>query len=101
MTDEDDYKWMVGILNGFGECFWEEGHAKIRKITRIIHGGDGNIGMMKAILGGVMRGFEEIPTEGMVVFSAGATAEMQTSCRALWGNIIKPVNGAPRFKLEK
>jgi len=102
MTEaETDWQWKVGILNGIGECFWEEGGGKLRKVSRLIMGPDGNIGMMKAFIGGVLRGMEEVPVDGLVIFSAGAAADMQTSCKQLWSNIIKPVNGAPRFKLEK
>ena len=101
MTDELDWKWKLGVLHGFGECFWQEGGGKIRRISRLFVGPDGNLGMAKSVLGGMMRGFEEIPIGDLVVMSAGASSEQQVSCNQLWSGIIKPANGVPRFKLEK
>ena len=30
MAEQREWKWMVGILHGIGECFWEESGGKIR-----------------------------------------------------------------------
>ena len=100
MTDEREWKWMVGILHGIGECMWEESGSIIRKISKLIMDQQGRIGMMKSIIGGALIGCDELDCTGMVVFSVGATAEQANNARSLWSNVI-PVNGSSRFKLEK
>lgn len=103
MNDKADWSWKVGVLNGLGECFWQESGGKIRKVSRIFQDGNGNVGLCKAIIGGVMPGIQEIPAMPIVVFGVGATDEQQKNCNSLWSSILtaNPTNGAARFKLDK
>lgn len=78
---------------------WEQKGAIIRRISRLIVTNTGQVGMCKSIIGGVFVGLEEIACDGLIVYSAGATAEQQKNAAALWSNII-PANGS-RFRLDK
>lgn len=96
----DEWSWKVGILNGLGECFWQQCGGVIRRVSRIIMTQNGQIGLMKNLIGGALMGTEEIDGTSLVCWSAGATDEQQKNCNSLWSSIV-PVNGASRFKLDK
>jgi len=95
MSDAREWKWMVGILNGIGEAFWEESGGKIRKVSKILSGPAG-VALVKGVIGGVMVGIEEIPADGLVAFSVGATDEQQKNARSLWSGLVQP-----QFRLDK
>lgn len=90
MTEDREWKWMVGILHGLGECFWEESGGKIRKICRLMMDGNGSIGMVKGIIGGVLAGVQEIAADGVVAFSVGATDDQRKNCMSLWSPLVRP-----------
>ena len=100
MTVEyEAWKWKIGVLQGIGECCWEESSGRIRKISRLFMDQNGQIGLIKGLVGGTLIGFETITAPGMVVFSAEAPELHGKNCDSLW-SAIRPVNGAgPRLKL--
>lgn len=97
---DNSWKVMVGVLHGFGECVWEENlSGTLRKISKLYVTPHAQVGMSKAIIGGVFAGLEEIPGEGLVVFSRSTTQDQQQNFKAFWSNIAIPQNGGPRLKL--
>lgn len=98
----EGWKIMAGILHGYGECFWEENASGVvRRISRLLSTDQGQIILVKAIIGGLFIGFEEIEGSGIIVFSRSTTEEQQRNFKALWSNIAMPSNGPSRFRLEK
>ena len=99
MTDERKWVWCVGLLHGLGECAFQYSHNEIRRVTKLVPQPSG-VGLLKALIGGVLKGFEQIPAEGLIVYFANCNDEFAASCESFWGSIImQPANG--RFKLDK
>jgi hypothetical protein len=99
MTEERKWVWCAGILLGLGECAFQYSHDEIRRVTKLVPNGDG-IGLIKTLMGGIMKGFEVIPAEGLVVYFANVNEDFAKSCDQFWGSIImQPANG--RLRLDK
>lgn len=99
-TQYETWTWKIGILHGIGECCWQESSGRIRKISRLFMDQNGQIGLIKGLIGGTLIGFEQIEASGMIVFSQPAPELHGKNCDSLW-SAIRPVNGAgPRLKLS-
>lgn len=102
MTDshEREWKWCAGILLGFGECAFQYSHNEIRRVTKLIPQDGGGIGLIKVLMGGIMKGFEIIPAEGLIIYFAQVNNEVSSACERFWGSILlQPGNG--RLRLDK
>lgn len=97
-TEERKWTWMVGIIAGLGECAWEESYGDLQHLTGIFADASGNVGVGKRLIGGALRGYEQIKTDGLVIFSMPATDDLIVGCSRLWSSIV-PANGKGRFRL--
>jgi hypothetical protein len=94
MSDEREWKWMAGILLGLGECAFQVSHGDIRRVSKLVPQQGGGIAPMKTLIGGIMKGFEQIQADGMLVFCAPVNADFAAQMDQFWGSLImQPANG--------
>ena len=106
MTDSAERKWVwcIGLLHGLGECAFQYSHNEIRRVAKLIPQNGGGVGLVKTLIGGVLKGFEQIPAEGVIIYFANCNEEFAAGCDQLWGSILmQPANGRlPKdWKLDK
>lgn len=102
--EERKWEWFVGIVLGLGECAFQMSHGEIRRITKLIPQDNGSLGLIKTAIGGVLKGFEQIPADGLLPLAIQAKDDFASSLDKFWGSVIlQPANGRlPKdWKLEK
>lgn len=96
---EPGWSWKCGFLNGFGEAFWQELFGKVRRITRLVVGPQGQAIFVKAIPCVASLDPEpQFEVASMVIGSTEPKEELISDLDRSWsGGKIIPANGA-RFK---
>lgn len=98
---EQNWRWRVGFLHGFGEGVFQELAGKIRRITKIQPLPDGRTILIKALPCMAAEDKEPQFDVSMVAGSADIKEEFISELNRSWeGGSIVPVNGTPRIKLQ-
>lgn len=88
-----DWKWRYGLLNGFGECFWQELAGNVRRITQVLPGVGGGVGFAKILTLGETPDIQA-PVQGLVVFGTEPKEAVLPELDRIWGSgRIIPING--------
>ena len=95
-----EWEWKIGFLHALGACAWQECGGRMRRITHVLTGPQGQIGFGKSVLHLLQNNLEEIPHLDLVVHGVPVDEAPAKDLERLWnGNLIQPVNGHPRIKL--
>jgi hypothetical protein len=95
---------MAGLVVGLGECAFQYSSGEMRRVSKLIPQDGGGIALMKTLIGGVMKGFEQIPADGLLVYFKPLNEEFAGMMEKFWGSIIlQPSNGRlpSNWKLDK
>lgn len=83
----DNWKWMVGTINGYGECAWEQCGDRIRKITIVMANQNGAMAMFIPVSLRFMEGKAneiEFSAQGVVSVSRPLTEKVVQDFERLW-----------------
>jgi hypothetical protein len=101
----EDWSWRVGVLNGVGECCWQQKDGMIRRITKLIWQSQPVPSMLflKHLVGGALICAQEVSKGSSVVFECIPDPDLIRGVEECWrenrGTILRPNMPMPTPKL--
>lgn len=94
----DNWKWMIGAINGYGECAWQQLGTRIRRITIVMANQNGSMAMFIPVSTRFMEGKVaeiEFDAQGVVSVSNPLSEKTVPDFERLWsGSKLVLVDGA-------